>query len=237
VLVVTAVAAERDAAVRRLGPSEPRPDLPYDAVAAGNVIAAAGGVGPVAAAVAVARLLAALDRAGTPASLVVSAGIAGGFAGRARIGDAVIARNAVFADLGAATDDGFLDLAGLGLAGGAPLASPVTLDGLPTGNVLRGLVTGDVRTLDGLVTGDVLTLATMTGTDAGAAALAAAHPAAVAEAMEGYGVAWAAAEHGVPWAEVRAISNLIGRRDRSGWDIPAAFESLGAAVATVVTAC
>jgi futalosine hydrolase len=148
----------------------------------------------------------------------------------------VIARNAVFADLGAATDDGFLDLAGLGLTGGAPLASSVTVAGLPTGDA-AGLLAGNASpvAVEGLVAGDVLTLATMTGTDARAAALAAAHPAAVAEAMEGYGVAWAAVEHGVPWAEVRAISNLIGRRDRSGWDIPAAFASLSAAVATVVT--
>jgi futalosine hydrolase len=51
--------------------------------------------------------------------------------------------------------------------------------------------------------------------------------------MEGYGVAWAATEEGVPWAEVRAISNLIGRRDRSAWDIPAAFAALGKAIEMV----
>jgi len=218
VLVVTAVDAERDAAVRRLGPVTELPHLPYGAVAAGNVIAAAGGVGPIAAAVAVTRLLAALDH---PVESVVSAGIAGGFAGRAGIGDVVVARNVVFADLGAATDDGFLDLGGLGLAGGAPLTSPGA-DAV-------------IAALDGLnpLVGDVLTLATMTGTDSRASDLAAAHPDAVAEAMEGYGVAWAAVEHGVPWVEVRAISNLIGRRDRSAWNIPAAFEALASAVAAL----
>jgi futalosine hydrolase len=75
----------------------------------------------------------------------------------------------------------------------------------------------------------------MTGTDAGAAELAAAHPSAAAEAMEGYGVAWAATECGVPWAEIRAISNLIGRRDRSTWNIPAAFAALGRAISQVAT--
>jgi futalosine hydrolase len=76
------------------------------------------------------------------------------------------------------------------------------------------------------VTGQILTFSTMTGTEQLAAVRSSAHPAAVAEAMEGYGVAWAAVQHGVPWAELRAISNRIGRRDRSTWNIPAAFASL-----------
>jgi len=222
-LVVTAVSAERDAAVKRLGEAVPRNDLPYGAVAAGDVIAAAGGVGPVAAAVATSRLLAALDRAGTPIRLVVSAGIAGGFTGRAAVGDVVLARTVAFADLGAATDDGFLDLTGLGLSGGAPLESPVA----PSTAAALAAAGIDIRA------GTVLTLATMTGTDARAAAVADAHPDAVAEAMEGYGVAWAASEHGIPWTEVRTVSNLIGRRDRAAWDIPAAFAALGLAVAAV----
>jgi futalosine hydrolase len=146
--------------------------------------------------------------------LVISAGIAGGFAGRCAIGDVVIGSSARWADLGAATDTGFLDLAGLGLEGGEPL------------------VAAPVPALDAL-TGEILTLATMTGTDARAAELAAAHPEALAEAMEGYGVAWAAAAAGVAWVEVRAISNLIGRRDRSTWNIPVAFASLRRAVAAL----
>jgi futalosine hydrolase len=212
VLVVTAVVAERDAALRDLGPARPA-GLPYDALRAGDVVVAAGGVGPVAAAVATSRLLAL-----APFRLVISAGIAGGFDGRAAIGDIVVARTSAFADLGAATDDGFLDLSGLGLTGGRPLVSPVTV-----GPGLKAQV------------GTILTLATMTATDGRGIGLADAHPDAVAEAMEGYGVAWAATEHGVPWLELRAVSNLIGRRDRSSWNIPAAFNALGQAIRTVTS--
>jgi futalosine hydrolase len=222
-LVVTAVQAERDAVLRRLGSGRPGSGLPYGAVEAGAVVAAAGGVGPVAAAVATSRLLDALVTAGRPVDLVVSAGIAGGFAGRVGIGDVVVAQTAHFADLGAATDGGFLDLAGLGLAGGEPLTSP------RSDQVCAALAAGGLQPR----AGGVLTLATMTGTDARAAALADAHRRALAEAMEGYGVAWAAVQHGLPWAEVRAISNLIGRRDRSRWDIPAAFAALSAAIAAL----
>ena len=44
--------------------------------------------------------------------------------------------------------------------------------------------------------------------------------------MEGAGVAAAAARHGVPFAEVRAISNLVGPRDRAAWRIPEALAAL-----------
>lgn len=152
--------------------------------------------------------------------LVVSAGIAGGFAGRAAIGDVVVSASVRWADLGAATDEGFLDLAGLGLTGGEVLPCPA-LDWAAS-----ALASGAVP----VRTGEILTVATMTGTDRRAAELAAAHPAALAEAMEGYGVAWAASAAGLPWVEVRAVSNLIGRRDRSTWNIPAAFSALRAAL-------
>lgn len=223
-LVVTAVAAERDAVVRRLGAVSTRPELPYLAVAVGELVVAAGGVGPVASAVATSRLLAALAKDGRHVQWVVSAGIAGGFNGRAAVGDVVVGDTATFADLGAATDDGFLDVTALGLAGGAPLRSP-------DARRVRSALAAAGITARG---GTVLTLATMTGTDARGATLADAFPDAVAEAMEGYGVAWAAVEHGLPWVEVRAVSNLVGRRDRSTWDTPWAFESLAAAVAALV---
>jgi futalosine hydrolase len=209
-LVITAVAAERDAMTGARFSAVP---LPYGAVSDGSVVVAAGGAGPVAAAVACARLVPLVQP-----ELVISAGIAGGFAGRAALGEIVVASESLFADLGAATDDGFLSMSSLGFAGGAALASSC---GPSLGQRL------------GAACAPVLTLATMTGTDAGAAELAAAHPSAAAEAMEGYGVAWAATECGVPWAEIRAISNLIGRRDRSTWNIPAAFAALGRAISQV----
>jgi futalosine hydrolase len=55
----------------------------------------------------------------------------------------------------------------------------------------------------------------------------------VAEGMEGAGVAAAAALYGVPFAEVRAISNPVGPRDRGTWRVAEALEALGSAVASV----
>ena len=37
--------------------------------------------------------------------------------------------------------------------------------------------------------------------------------------MEGFGVAEAAAAHGVPVLELRAVSNPVGPRDRAAWRI------------------
>ena len=47
--------------------------------------------------------------------------------------------------------------------------------------------------------------------------------------MEGYGVAVAAAQAGLPFAELRTISNPIGPRDRAAWRLREAFAALTAA--------
>jgi futalosine hydrolase len=191
-LVATAVEAERDAVLSGLSTSD-------------DVTVAVVGVGPAAAAAGTARLLA---LAGTPYALVVSAGIAGGFADRAPVGATVVATRSVAADLGAATTDGgFLTLDQLGFGSS-------TVDAVAVGpDAIRGAV---------------LTVSTATGTAARAAELALRFPDAVAEAMEGFGVATAARQAGLPFAEVRTIANVVGPRDRTGWRIPEALAALSA---------
>ena len=198
-LVVTAVAAEADAVRTHLDPE--------------RIVAEAVGVGPAAAAAGTARLLAARPYRG-----VISAGIAGGFVGRAMVGGLVLADRSIAADLGAETPDGFLPVEELGFGSSVAAADPELLGAL-------------IAVLPTAVTGDVLTLSTVTGTAATAQRLATRFPAAVAEAMEGYGVATAAAQAGVPFAELRSISNPIGPRDRAAWRLPEAFSALREAFA------
>jgi futalosine hydrolase len=90
--------------------------------------------------------------------------------------------------------------------------------------VERARDTLDAATLP-VVVGPVLTVSTATGTDARADELMSRHGA-VAEAMEGAGVAHVAALVGVPVLEIRAISNAVGRRDTSTWEIPLAVGAL-----------
>ncbi|MEV6538497.1 futalosine hydrolase [Streptomyces sp. NPDC051665] len=170
-----------------------------------DVIAA--GVGPAAAAAATATAL-----AGTPYALVVSAGIAGGFLPEAPVGSLVIADEITAADLGAETPDGFVPVTELGFG---------TVTHRPPSALVR-----DLAVAAGARTGAVLTVSTVTGTAVRAAELRARHPRALAEAMEGFGVAEAAAAHGIPVLELRAVSNPVGPRDRAAWRIGDALAAL-----------
>ncbi|MET9495553.1 futalosine hydrolase [Streptomyces sp. NPDC006552] len=198
VLVATAVPAERDAVARAL---RGHPALDVSAV----------GVGPAAAAAGTATALTRAALTGRPYTLVVSAGIGGGFA--APPGTVLIADAITVADLGAETPDGFVPVTGLGFG---------TVTHRPPASLVRDLAAAAPAAL----VGTVLTVSTVTGTADRAALLAQRHPGAVAEAMEGFGVAEAAAAHGVPVAEIRAVSNAVGPRDRAAWRIGDALAAL-----------
>jgi futalosine hydrolase len=58
----------------------------------------------------------------------------------------------------------------------------------------------------------------------------------VVEAMEGFAVLRACELAGVPAVEVRAVSNEIGERDRSRWEIPRALAALADALPRVLAA-
>jgi futalosine hydrolase len=218
-LVVTAVPAEAEAV--RAGLAAPRSAPPDSAV---TVVP--GGGGPAVAAAATARLLALAEAAGQPYRAVVSAGIGGGFADRVEVGGTVLATRSIAADLGAESPDGFLAIDELGMPPellGAGPAVPADPDLLAT---LRAA-------LPSATVGAVLTVNTVTGTAASTATLADRYPDAVAEAMEGYGVAVAAAQAGLPFAELRTISNPIGPRDRAAWRMREALAALTTAAAAL----
>jgi len=211
-LIVTAVAAERDAVLGAL------PGRPADGTLAGQPVlraaspaglvdVVAGGVGPVAAALSAAALLAAARY-----DLVLAAGLAGGFP-PAEVGGLVVADRVTFADLGAElADGGFAALSELGLGEVSLAADPA----------LARLLAG--RT--GGVAGTVLTVSTVTGSRARAERFRQAHPDAVAEAMEGAAVAVAARQAGVRFGELRAVSNPVGPRDRASWRLTEALAAL-----------
>lgn len=199
VLIATAVAAERDAVIRGLQEASM-----FDVIVVG--------VGPAAAAASTAKVLAAGEY-----DLVVSAGIGGGFVDRAEVGTLVVASEIVAADLGAQTPDGFSSVDELGFG-----STRVQVDPILVTRVAEALQ----ATGQSVYTGPVLTVSTVTGTAVTATEMAARVPGAAAEAMEGYGVAIAAHQCGVPILEIRAISNPVGPRDRSSWRIPEALNAL-----------
>jgi len=222
-LVVTAVAAERDAVLAGLGTLGEIGDDTRASRSGPPVRVLVGGVGATAAAARTGHEMAAFASAtGHGYEAVLNFGIGGGYAGRAAVGDTVIGDRTVAADLGADSPAGFLTMADLGFG----------TDTIDADEWLLARMTG---LMPAAVVGAVLTLQTVTGTAARAADLAERHPDAVAEAMEGFGVATAAALHGIAFIELRTVSNLVGPRDRSAWRIGPAMAALTTAARALAT--
>lgn len=175
------------------------------------------GVGKANAAGAAARLL---DPARHAA--VLNVGIAGALPGGGlKPGDAVIADLSVFADEGVATPAGFSDLTAMGFPIGPDLGV-----GAPGS---RELISAITPLCD--AAGRIATVSTCSGTDPLACEVVS-RTGAIAEAMEGAAVGIAVARvaalerAAIGFAEVRAISNTTGDRDRQIWDLGAALASL-----------
>lgn len=166
ILIVTAVAAEADSVAGGLADlARPAGELPvpgglllrrYGATGPADVSVdvLVGGVGPAAVAASTGAALARAALAGEPYHLVVSAGIAGGFPGRAPLGSLVVSDAVVAADLGADTPEGYLPVEELGF-GRSVHAVPAAL----TGPVAAALAAAGLPH----TTGGVLTVSTVTG--------------------------------------------------------------------------
>lgn len=202
ILIMTAVTAEKEAVIRGL------PDIR-------QVDVREAGVGPVAAAV---NTMKALSTA--TYDFVVSAGIGGGFKPQAEVGSLVVADKIIAADLGAETTEGFQSIDQLGFGSAYLQVDPTLVAQMVKAFQNAGLPT---------TAGPILTVSTVTGTAATAAELTKRIPKATAEAMEGFGVAYAAACSGIPFLEIRAISNPVGPRDRDAWKIEEALDQLTSA--------
>jgi futalosine hydrolase len=189
-----------------------RPALPATAASsatAGGFEVLVTGVGKVGAAVAAARRLAA---GGVEA--IVSFGVAGAYPGTLLdAGDVVVALATAVLDEGLETGTRFVPFARPGMTGPGAAWTP-------TDERLRDrLLSGGPRAYR-VVAGRIATVSVCAGT----ARLAAEREAlgASAEGMEGAAVAVAAAHAGVPFAEVRGISNRCGPREGAPFDLATA---------------
>jgi futalosine hydrolase len=183
-------------------------------------------------------------------SLVVQVGIAGAFRapkaatdGKAagailQIGDLVLATQEAYSDTGSSSPEGWLSAADLGL----PIArvAGVELGGVfPLDPSLVEAALAAVASLDwpGALTvvhaGPCVTSSQATGRQAEADAI---HGrwGALAESMEGAAAAHICALYGVPFLEIRGISNLVGDRDRAAWQVEPALAAAGKAALAVV---
>jgi futalosine hydrolase len=158
------------------------------------------GVGAVNAAYALTRYL---DR--NAVDQIIVCGIGGAYPGSGlEVSAVVCAERECYGDLGADSPDGFLDMQALGfpvIAGAVPIFNSLPLQIFP----------GDWRA-------PFVTVNMCTGSDAAARTIEARTGGAV-DSMEGAAVVHVAALAGIPVGEIRGISNMVGRRDKSAWRV------------------
>jgi len=152
-------------------------------------------------------------------------GVAGAYPGSGlEVGDLVLAGEEIQADLG--TRDGLKPLGFPALE----VAGKRYFNHFPADTIW----TAELLTLWKLEPRPFLTRDQVSETREEAAELARRWKAAV-ENMEGAAVAHTALFHGVAWAELRAISNEAGVRDKNRWDLTGALDSLAGALEKILS--
>lgn len=182
------------------------------------------GVGPAAAGGGAARVL-----GSAPYAAVISLGVGGALPGEAapRVGSVVLATRSMFADLGLQTPQGFETIGEMGFSvtGSGDVFAPDAR--LATS--LCGLADSQKP---------IATVSTCSGTDGAALAVRGrlgADESGGVEAMEGAAVGLVASVLGVPFAEIRVISNTCGDRSAQHWELNGALERLGRVAAELAT--
>jgi futalosine hydrolase len=123
------------------------------------------------------------------------------------------------AELGAEDDEAFLAFQDLGLPGDSEFTSPATVN----------------RAIAALPAVRGITVNTVHGNERSIAAVVQRFNPQV-ESMEGAAFMYACQIHGVPFAQVRAVSNVVEKRNRKAWKMAEAIENLGRAALRVVEA-
>ncbi len=220
-LLVFATDKERAAAVGALGcPAAEIPGgLTFWPHGGRNFLALTAGIGPAASAL---RLGAALARTIDLAGCV-NLGVAGTFDPEtAPIGSVVAATGETWPEFGLRSGED-VDPAGLRLpqmtTPRGPVRDRLALDPKGAAQAMG------IALPAGTVFGESLTVAGVTATAKGAAAMRERYGA-LTENMEGFSLALGCEEAGLPFLELRIVSNIVGSRDKKDWDLAGALASL-----------
>jgi futalosine hydrolase len=156
----------------------------------------------------------------------INAGVAGAFDRRLRLGDVVHVVTERFGDLGVEESDGrFVDLFELGL---------LNADFLPFSGKM--LVNSDAAQAHFLPTAHGLTVNLVHGSAESIAAIQAKYPDAQVESMEGAAFFYGCLSAGIPFVEIRGVSNFVEPRNRAAWDLPLAIKNLNARLVEMLEA-
>jgi futalosine hydrolase len=167
-------------------------------------------------------------------SLVVQTGIAGAYVpSGVEVGSVLLASEEMYGDVGVITPEGWLPADAIGI----PLVAatdvrPALFNQFPCDPALVARASAACGPLVAR-TGRFLTLAQVTGVRTLGDALHRRFNA-LCESMEGAAAAQICAMHGVPFLELRGVSNLVEDRDRAGWRIGEAAEAAQLAVRRLI---
>lgn len=226
ILIVAATDAEMGGIVERLGARRRPGDRMCKYLYAGrDVDLLVTGVGMVATAAWCSRAL--VER---QYDLALNAGLCGSFDESLAPGTVVHVVSDCLAELGAEDGDRFLTLQELGLEDSVDRADAR----LGSCAELRNAAPPAISALDDLPKARGITVNTAHGHERSIAAVVERlHP--QVESMEGGAFMYVCLVHGVPFAQIRAVSNVVERRNRSAWKVQEAIEALAGAVAEIVT--
>ena len=161
---------------------------------------------------------------------MIQVGIAGAYVpGGLGVGAVALATVETYADVGVLTPQGWrpVDEIGIPLVEAAD-GRPARFNRFPLD---AGLVARAAAACGPLAaaTGPFLTVSTVTGVRSRGDELYERFGGALCESMEGAAAAHVCALHGVPFLEVRGVSNLVEDRNRAAWKIAEAAEAAQAA--------
>lgn len=156
--------------------------------------------------------------------LVLQAGIAGTFDRNIPLGEVVAVGKDRFADLGAEDGEDFIDVFDLGLT---------RPDAPPYDN--KALINPYLDELNlQLKRVDAITVNTVTGNELSVERLGRQYPA-MLESMEGAAFHYVCLQESVRFAQIRAVSNYVERRNKQGWKMEVALNNLNEFLVKYIT--
>lgn len=207
-----------------------------------SVLLIEGGVGQVNTAAALTLALTRHDPA-----VILQFGVGGAYVRSGlEVGDLAIATEECYGDTGVLTPDGWMDLEGMGFpmlpvrAGThgrphrQPLYNRILLDATRTEMIRQHIKNGlEGETACGIAAGPFITVQQCSGVQSVGDTLAARYSG-ICENMEGAAAAHIAEANGIPFVEIRGISNRVVDRDLSQWELPLAIRRCQQAVERIV---
>ena len=157
--------------------------------------------------------------------IVLNGGVCGSFRPALPPGTVVHVTTDRIAELGAEDGDAFLSVQELQLLGEDefPWTRGRLVNSVPPRN----------PALDELPVGDAITVNTVQGNAATIARVVERYNPHV-ESMEGAAFMYTCLVHGIRFAQVRAVSNIVERRNRDAWKLREAVDALGAALFAII---